>query len=398
MAVAKKPTKPVTRKPKPPREVELKPIEGPAGLRWTPPIGLDAVIGQERAVSALRAAVASGRVHHAWVFHGPMGVGKFTTALAFAAMILDPTTGPGRGGQIGPDPDSPTQRLLRAGTHPDLHIVTKELAAVSRETRVRDSKQRNIAKDVLIEFLIEPAERTQVAGETAMASKVFIVDEAELMDDGGQNTMLKTLEEPAPGSVIILVTSKYERILPTVRSRCQPVAFGPLSEPEMARWLKEAKVDVSSLSPAARQWLMAFADGSPGVAKAALETGLVGWFEALAPQLSELDAGRFPLDLGATIAKLIDEWAEAAVKRSGSETASKDAANKAAGRWMIRLLSVHFRSRLRHAAGKSGEAAEHAAAAVDLVHEAERQFEAGVQGVFVFDDLTSRLVSGVYQA
>jgi DNA polymerase-3 subunit delta' len=157
-------------------------------------------------------------------------VGKFTTALAFAAVILDPSSQPDLSGVIEPDPESASQQLLAAGTHPDLHIITKELAVVSRVDSVRDSKQRNIAKAVLEEFLLEPAARTG-SMNGALASKVFIVDEAELIDGVGQNSLLKTLEEPAPGSVIILVTANEERLLPTIRSRCQRVGFAPLGVP-----------------------------------------------------------------------------------------------------------------------------------------------------------------------
>lgn len=373
----------------------MKPDPGAQRLRPPAPVSLDAVIGQERAIAAVRSSIKSGRVHHAWIFHGPVGVGKFTTALAFAAVILDPTTESGLRGPMEPDPDSAVQALLRAGTHPDLHIISKELAEVSRKDSVRDGKQRNIPKEVLLEFLIEPAEKTRLSGEQALASKVFIIDEAELVDRTGQNTLLKTLEEPPPGSVIILVTSNEERILPTIRSRCQPVAFSPLGEAEMKQWMEAAKFNLSTLSVEAKRWLLSFADGSPGAAKLALDTGLTHWHESLAPMLAELDAGRFPIDLGATIAKSIDEWAIAAVERSGSESASKDAANKAAAKLMFRLLGGHFRRRLRENAAK-GVPEERAArdlAAIDLLQEAESQIEFSVQGIFVFDNFASRLIN-----
>jgi DNA polymerase-3 subunit delta' len=202
-------------KRKPPREVEVKPAKRPEVAPAPRPLRLAQVLGQERAIATLRAAIQSGRIHHAWIFHGPAGVGKFTTALAFAALILDPSSAPDLSGQVEVDPDSKTQQLLASGTHPDLFIITKELAAVSREASVRESKQRNIAKEVLAEFLLEPATRSRVSGDQALASKVFIVDEAELMDRHGQNALLKTLEEPPPGAVIILVTANEDRLLTT---------------------------------------------------------------------------------------------------------------------------------------------------------------------------------------
>lgn len=399
LPVSKKPSKSASdakpkRKPKAPREVELKPDRKAAAIPVRTPISLSAVIGQDRAIAALRTSINSGRIHHAWVFHGPPGVGKFTTALAFAAIILDGSSAKTLAGEIEPDPDSAVAKLLGAGTHPDLHIVTKELAAISREPQIRDSKQRNIAKEVLEEFLIEPASRTRSSGGQAMASKVFIIDEAELIDARGQNTLLKTLEEPPVGSVIMLVTANPEKLLPTIRSRSQPVAFAPLGEREMKKCLTGAGVDLVSLNAGVHAWLMSFSDGSPGIARLALETGLPEWYTTLTPMLGELDDGRFPIDLGPAIAKLIDEWAQAWVDRPGNDNASKDAANKAAARLMFRLLADHFRARLRAGAGKS--AAEHVMvrdlAALDHVREAERQFDANVQGLFVFDNLAASLI------
>ncbi len=377
---------------KQPREVEVKPqkrAELPPAPR---PLPLSGIIGQEQAVASLRAAIQSGRIHHAWVFHGPTGVGKFTTALAFAALILDPTSAPDLSGQIEPDPESQTQTLLAAGTHPDLHIITKELAAVSREAKTRDSKQKNIAVDVLEEFLLEPAARTRGSGQESLAAKVFIVDEAELMDRHGQNALLKTLEEPAPGSVIILITANEDRLLTTVRSRCQPVAFGPLSAKDMTRWMKAAKLDVSGLDAGSRDWLMTFAEGSPGQVVLAVGTGLVEWHRTLAPMLAEVDRGRYPIDLGQTMAKLTDEWATARIEAPGGANVSKDAANKAAARQMFRLVAEHYRTRLRHAAEKA-EGCERALAALELVSEAERQADAAVQGVFVMDNLAAQLAT-----
>jgi DNA polymerase-3 subunit delta' len=376
-----------------PREVDVRPERPPAGIPVARRVRLAGVMGQDRAVGNLRKAIGSGRLHHAWIFEGPPGVGKFTAALGFAGAILDPTTAPGLSGEIEPEEGSPTQRLLEAGGHPDLHIITKELAAVSRERGVRESKQRTIAKDVLDEFLIEPAARTS-ASRGGLAAKVFIIDEAELIDARGQNALLKTLEEPAAGSVIIMVTSHGERLLPTIRSRCQRVAFCPLAEEDMQRWLRGSGLDLTGLEKEDRAWLLSFAEGSPGMATLALETGLVGWRRAIAPMLAEVERGRFPLGGGAAMAKLAEEWAQAWVDRPGHEGASKDAANKAAYRQLFRLLAHHYRGGLR--AGGSGGAGgvERPLLAIDLIQEAEGQVASNVAGEFVLENLTAQLARG----
>jgi DNA polymerase-3 subunit delta' len=397
-SMAKRPAKPASRA-KAPREIEVKPDRKTPAAPPVAPVRLGAVIGQDRAVQTLRSVIQSRRIHHAWIFDGPAGTGKFTTALAFAAILLDPTAAPDLSGQIEPDPDSPTQRLLAAGTHPDLHVVTKELAAVSREARVRDSKQRNIAKDVLEEFLLEPAARTAAAAPGALAAKVFVVDEAELIDAVGQNALLKTLEEPPPGSVIILVTSMQERLLPTIRSRSQRVPFVPLAAEAMTRWLKGSGLDLSGFDAASRDWLMSFAGGSPGIARLAVATGLVEWHKTLAPLLADLDRGHYPVEMGQVMAKLADDWAAAWVEGPGGTNASKDAANTPAARQMFRLVTEHYRSRLRAAASKHDAAALNGSLrAIELIGEAERQADASVNAVFVMDNLAAQLVETVSPA
>jgi len=379
---------------KAPREVELKRTAPPPGLRIPAPIALDDVLGQDRAIAILRAAIDSKRLHHAWIFHGPPGVGKLTTALAFAAILLDPSSEPDLAGRVAPDPDSSAQALLRAGTHPDLHLVTKELAAVSRDPQIRDSKQRTIAKAVLEEFLIEPSTRTGSA-IGARAHKVFLIDEAELIDARGQNALLKTLEEPAPGRVIILMTSREEHLLSTIRSRAQRVAFAPLDDAAMKAWLKRSDLDVSGLSKPTLEWLTRFAEGSPGMLSLAISTGIVRWHDTLAPMLAVLGASgeagrsRFPLELAGVMSKLADEWAQGWV--DANDGASKDAANKAAARHMLHLLADHVRHALRAAAEATPEALELASDRIDAIADAERIIDANVPVAFAFENLIARL-------
>lgn len=339
---------------------------------------LNDILGQDAAIAQLRAAVVSERVHHAWVFSGPAGVGKFTTALAFAAMLLDPTTGPTLTGEIAPQDDSEVQRLVAAGTHPDLHVITKELAAFSDSKQVRDQKQTTIAKEVIDEHLLTPIALAPTMKSHGVASKIFIVDEAELMDRSRtyaptQNALLKTLEEPPAGSVIILVTAAEEMLLPTIRSRCQRVVFRALDDRAMGQWLKRAGVELDKHEHA---WIERFASGSPGKAKLAHETGLYRWAQALEPLLTEAESGRYRVDLGPTMAKLVDDWAAEWVKERPQ--ASKEAANHAGSRHLFSLLSERERDRLR-AAANDFEAAERIARRIELIHDAENWVRANVQ-------------------
>jgi DNA polymerase-3 subunit delta' len=376
-----------------------------------PFVALEEVLGQERAVQTLLTAAATGHLHHAWIFHGPPGVGKFTTAAAFAALVLDPTTAPDLSGRIAPDPDSQTQRLVRAGTHPDLHIVTRELAAISEDPDVRDRKQLNIPKPVLKEFLIEPAARARVLSGASNAGKVFIVDEAELMDGIGQNALLKTLEEPPPGTVIILVTAREHRLLPTIRSRCQRVAFSPLEEKDMRAWLKR----VNPQPPPPREqidWVLSFACGSPGAAELALANNLFQWHVALAPMFQQLARGEFPIEMGEVMTRLIKDRAEAVVK--GNAQASLDAVKRAWARRLLSLLSEQIRRDLREStarvaraslpvtgheaadAGKRGASQPPTARAlsqIDVLAEAEPQLNSNVNLEMLLENVAAQLAA-----
>lgn len=345
-----------------------------------PPLALRDVLGQPHAVELLRATTRSGRVHHAWVFHGPEGVGKFTTALAFAAVVLDPTTNPDD--DRSPDPDSQVQRLLAAAAHPDLHVVNKELTPFSRDSQVRGQKQRSIPFAVAEEFLVEPAMRTRNLHEPSLVAKVFIVDEAHMLGRDAQNLLLKTLEEPPEGTVIILVTPAEEELLATIRSRCQRIPFRALSDADMREWLRRTGATIDAKHEA---WALRYAAGSPGVLKRVIEGNLTAWHEALAPMLADADRGKFDLAIGATMAKLVDERAAAMVARNPS--ASKDAANVAAAADMLRLVADHH-----HAAMRASRRPEVRARAVELVVEAERQIERNIPLAFVFENLAAQLV------
>ncbi|MEM8757983.1 MAG: hypothetical protein AAGF47_09400 [Planctomycetota bacterium] len=301
------------------------------------PVPLDRIFGHDAAIGQLTRALAADRLHHAWVFHGPAGVGKMTTALAFAALALDPTTVPGLDGRLAPEPQSRCQQLLAAGSHPDLHVVTKELARFSEDAKVRAAKLATIPKDVVETHLLRPAALMPKLDLGGAVSKVFIVDEAELLDRSPtnapvQNAVLKTLEEPPPGTLIVLVTSAEERLLPTIRSRCQRARFARLDERAMAAWLETA-----DLTSQQRAWALAHGRGAPGAVLQAVATGLDRWREALEPMILSALGGRLPVQLGASMAELVGAWSSAVVE--GDKTASKDAANRAGASHMLAMVA-----------------------------------------------------------
>jgi DNA polymerase-3 subunit delta' len=356
--------------------------EAPARPR---PVSLGEVIGQSRALGVLKDALKSQRVHHAWIFHGPPGVGKMTAARAFAAELL---------ADRGKNADSAAR--LAAGTHPDLHIVTKELASTCRDDPTRKSKQVFIAKAVVEEYLMEPAARSRVVQAESIAHKVFIVDEAELLHYVAQPALLKLIEEPPEGTIIIMVTSDENRLLTTLRSRSQRVAFTPLSDAEMQAWLKSSGLAVSGPQ---RDWLTSFASGAPGRFLEAHDNALFAWHTALdAPLATLIEAkpGANPAvgGLGQTMAKLIDERAAEAIKRSPDS--SKDTANRAWCKRMLGFVAERTRRQLQSAArAGNAERAEAMARSLDHVAVAERHLDTNVNYAVVLENMVAQIASGV---
>jgi DNA polymerase-3 subunit delta' len=162
---------------------------------------------------------------HAYLFHGPAGVGKRTAARAFAAELL---------AEGADDPDDTRRRAL-AGTHPDLTWVRPTGAHVMRTDDVEGP-------------VIGAATRTPFEARR----RVFVLERVDTMNDEVANRMLKTLEEPAPFVHLILLTEALGRVLETVVSRCQLVRFDPLPAERIAAALVEEGVPPDRASACAR--------------------------------------------------------------------------------------------------------------------------------------------------
>jgi DNA polymerase-3 subunit delta' len=158
----------------------------------------DQVLGHERQKDILRRALASGRLAHAYLFHGPDGIGKRLMALALArAIVCAEQRGCGH---------CPACRKVDNHNHPDLHLLEPDGNSIKIE-HVRAFQR---------ELNLKPLESPR---------KICIIEQAEAMTTGAANALLKTLEEPHGDSLLILLSAQPQRLLETIRSRCQPLPF-----------------------------------------------------------------------------------------------------------------------------------------------------------------------------
>src|SRR5205085_3602337 len=130
--------------------------------------------------------------------------------------------------------------VFDAGNHPDFHVVTKEL--IRYHDKTGKSKGIDLSINVVRPEILEPAGRKAVMGR----GKVFVIEQAELMNAQAQNALLKTLEEPAGRALIILLTDQPGALLSTIRSRCQTVRFAALDPAQVRKELERRGVDKST--------------------------------------------------------------------------------------------------------------------------------------------------------
>jgi len=344
------------------------------------------IIGHEGPVRVLSDALASGMIPHAWIFSGPPGIGKFTTALSFSSLLLDPHAKPGASGLVEHDPGGRMERPMEAEQHPDLHVIRKELALYADDPSLRNRKLISIPIGVLRQFMLgDDTHESQVYRSPTLGhNKVFIIDEAELLGVRGetiaQNALLKTLEEPPP-TTFILVTASPERLLPTVHSRCRHLHFSPLHDEDMKTWLSRSDLETEGIDD---DWLLRCADGSPGAAERAVRFDLSSWQNQLDPMLDMLRLGEFPIEMPALLTTLVETYAKQWAREQAN--ASRDVAQKEGNMLVLRILSAEARQALRCRCA-AGEDPTRNLEVIDLLRDAERQLAGNVNWKLVLENL-----------
>jgi DNA polymerase-3 subunit delta' len=201
------------------------------------------VRGHDALVEGFRRVVRRDRLAHAYLFTGPPGVGKRLFAVELAKALLCE----GGGETFDGCDRCPACIQVDAGTHPDFLAATRPAEALEFPIE--------LMRGVCATFSLKPARGR---------GKVVVIDDADDLNEESANCFLKTLEEPPPRSVLILIGSSSERQLPTIVSRCQVVRFRPLPAELVDELLRARGISDDIL----RARLVRLSDGSPGLAEA----------------------------------------------------------------------------------------------------------------------------------
>ncbi len=212
------------------------------------------LIGQPTAVELLEKAIATSRIAPAYLFVGPEGIGRALAAACFAQMLL-----------IQPEQNYTTlQQKLSTGNHPDFLRVQPTYSYQGKLLTSTEAEAISLKRKTPPQIRIEQIRAiTQFLTRPPLQSprSVVVLENAEHMAEAAANALLKTLEEPGQGT-IILIARGVEAILPTLTSRCQQIPFYRLSEANLKLVLQRADCEEILQYPE----LLQLAQGSPGKA------------------------------------------------------------------------------------------------------------------------------------
>ena len=191
------------------------------------------------------------RLPHALLIHGPDGVGQFELAMAIAQFLLCEKTAP-NGQGCG---SCPACTWFEQGNHPDFRLIQPENRSDDEEEEDVTAERKKKSDQIRI-AQVRDLQRFLTVGTHRAGLRVIVLQPADAMNPSTQNAVLKSLEEPPPATLFLLVTSSPHKLLATIRSRCQNLAVALPDRGEAANWLKQQGIEDSEA-------LLALAGGAP---------------------------------------------------------------------------------------------------------------------------------------
>ncbi|RJF91123.1 DNA polymerase III subunit delta' [Sphingomonas cavernae] len=239
---------------------------------------MTSLIGHDAQIAAFCEAMASGKLHHAWLLTGAQGIGKARFADMAALRLLAEAAGPPPGGEgLYVGPDHPTAKLVAAGSHPDF----RRLERLAKESTGELARNIPIAQVRTLQGMF-------VTTPSMSSRRVIVIDAIDDLERAAANALLKNLEEPPADTVFLLVSHAPGRLLPTIRSRCRLLRFSALDEAAMANVLRAELPEADAAEIAA---LVRAGEGSPGRALGFAGLDIAALDEAMALLATSGDPG-----------------------------------------------------------------------------------------------------------
>lgn len=194
--------------------------------------------GNLHAETELYDALNNSRLHHGWIFSGPKGIGKATLAYRFARRYLGAI--PSNESPLASVINDPIVEKIANNAFPDLRVATRFCP-----------KENKIKRDVSIEAIKKMAQMFELKSNSSLGRRIAIVDCADDLNISSANALLKTLEEPPEGAILILIANSLGAILPTIRSRCRVLNLRPMENDELKKLIGTNDMAAISLSKGA---------------------------------------------------------------------------------------------------------------------------------------------------
>jgi len=289
------------------------------------------VLGHDRQFQWFHQQYSSGRLGSSFLFVGPSGIGKRTFALKLAQALLcdeDPD------GSLVPCETCSACQQVKSSSHPDLLTLRKkDDKSVIQVSQLVGEKERRMREGLCYDISLKP----YYGGK-----RIAIIDDADYFNEESANALLKTLEEPPPYSIIILIGTSKQRQLPTIRSRCQIIRFAPLQDDSLAQLVLSQGLIQDEQQ--ARQ-LAALGNGSIENIRALIGSGMTEFRDEFFPRLANV-ATMLP-----ELVSLVNAFVDQAVVDIPKDQKAKG--RRDCLRQIIQVTTDFYRQLMRELAGAS---------------------------------------------